>query len=128
VYGYIASAGRAQSAGGSDRRDTIAQRAADADADTGRGGLHAAPDADDEAAIAARKTHRRHQGADGEPTATDANHRHADAKERIAADDTADVPALSGWRREVFGNAALDLKTGKLAFTLKGKKIVLLKL
>jgi ribonuclease D len=48
--------------------------------------------------------------------------------ERIAADDTAEVPALAGWRREVFGNAALDLKTGKLAFTLKGKKIVLLKL
>jgi ribonuclease D len=48
--------------------------------------------------------------------------------ERIAADDAADVPAMNGWRREVFGNAAIDLKTGKLAFTLKGKKIVLLTL
>jgi ribonuclease D len=38
------------------------------------------------------------------------------------------VPAMNGWRREVFGNAAIDLKTGKLAFTLKGKKIVLLTL
>jgi ribonuclease D len=49
--------------------------------------------------------------------------------ERIAAsDDDTDIPALQGWRREVFGGAALDLKASKLAFTLKGKKIILLKL
>lgn len=48
--------------------------------------------------------------------------------ERIAADDVADVPALQGWRREVFGEAALDLKSGRLGFTLKGKKIVLMRL
>jgi ribonuclease D len=49
--------------------------------------------------------------------------------ERIAAsDDDTGIPALQGWRREVFGSAALDLKASKLAFTLKGKKIVLLKL
>jgi len=51
--------------------------------------------------------------------------------ERIAAsddDDAADIAALQGWRREVFGGAALDLRASKLAFTLKGKKIVLLKL
>ncbi len=51
--------------------------------------------------------------------------------ERIAAsddEDAADIPALQGWRREVFGGAALDLRASKLAFTLKGKKIVLLKL
>ena len=51
--------------------------------------------------------------------------------ERIAAsddDDAGDIAALQGWRREVFGGAALDLRASKLAFTLKGKKIVLLKL
>jgi ribonuclease D len=46
--------------------------------------------------------------------------------ERIAADDDAPVPALHGWRREVFGEAALALKRGELAFTLRGRKIQLL--
>ena len=31
----------------------------------------------------------------------------------IAVDDEADVPLLRGWRREVFGNLALDIKHGK---------------
>ncbi len=35
--------------------------------------------------------------------------------DKIAADDAADVPALQGWRREVFGNDALRLKHGELA-------------
>ncbi len=43
--------------------------------------------------------------------------------EKIAADNEADVPALKGWRYEVFGKDALDLKAGKIAFTIKGKKI-----
>ncbi|WP_299437433.1 ribonuclease D [uncultured Rhodospira sp.] len=38
--------------------------------------------------------------------------------ERIAADDEADVPALDGWRRELFGAAALDLKHGRLALAV----------
>lgn len=38
--------------------------------------------------------------------------------ERIAMDDNADVPALQGWRRVVFGNDALALKHGKLALAL----------
>lgn len=46
--------------------------------------------------------------------------------ERVAASDQADVPALHGWRREVFGNAALALKHGELALTLRNKQIVLL--
>ncbi|MBO6835944.1 MAG: ribonuclease D [Alphaproteobacteria bacterium] len=37
--------------------------------------------------------------------------------ERIAADDEADVPALSGWRRELFGEDALALKRGRIALT-----------
>jgi ribonuclease D len=38
-----------------------------------------------------------------------------DDLDRIVADDEADVPALKGWRRELFGNNALALKHGKLA-------------
>jgi ribonuclease D len=41
----------------------------------------------------------------------------ADDLEAIAADDQAEVPALSGWRREVFGADALALKHGALALT-----------
>lgn len=37
--------------------------------------------------------------------------------ERIAADDNAEVPALSGWRRELFGEDALALKRGEIALT-----------
>ena len=47
----------------------------------------------------------------------------ADDLERIAASDNADVPALSGWRREVFGEQALALKQGKLGLTAEGKRI-----
>ncbi len=46
--------------------------------------------------------------------------------ERIAADDNAPVPALHGWRRDVFGEAALALKRGDLALSLHGRKIRLL--
>ncbi len=38
--------------------------------------------------------------------------------EAIALSDTADVPALHGWRRELFGEDALRLKHGKLAIGL----------
>jgi ribonuclease D len=45
-----------------------------------------------------------------------------DDLERIAADDSADVPALTGWRRELFGEKALALKRGDLALAIdKGK-------
>jgi len=47
----------------------------------------------------------------------------ADDLERIAADDEADVPALKGWRREIFGEQALALKHGKLALAADGRKI-----
>lgn len=45
--------------------------------------------------------------------------------ECIAADDNADVPVMHGWRRELFGLAALDLKQGRLAIAMKGNKIIL---
>jgi len=51
-----------------------------------------------------------------------------DDLELIAADDRADVPALRGWRREVFGNDALDLKHGKLALAAEGAQVKLIHL
>lgn len=46
--------------------------------------------------------------------------------EHIAAHDEADVAALKGWRREVFGADALRLKRGELAIGAKGKRIILI--
>jgi ribonuclease D len=48
--------------------------------------------------------------------------------EAIAANDHANVPALSGWRRELFGAKALDLKHGRLALTMEKGKLVPLEL
>jgi ribonuclease D len=47
-----------------------------------------------------------------------------DDLERIAADDNADVPALKGWRRELFGEKALALKRGKLALAVERGRVV----
>jgi len=41
-----------------------------------------------------------------------------DDLEAIAADDAADVPALQGWRRGVFGEKALALKNGQLGLRI----------
>jgi len=46
-----------------------------------------------------------------------------DDLEAIAVDDNADVPAMQGWRRDLFGNRALDLKHGKLVLGVKGRKV-----
>ena len=48
-----------------------------------------------------------------------------DDLERIAASDRADVPALKGWRRELFGEKALALKHGNLALALEMDKVTL---
>jgi ribonuclease D len=47
-----------------------------------------------------------------------------DDLDRIAADDHADVPALKGWRRELFGEKALDLKHGRLALAIERHRVV----
>ena len=47
-----------------------------------------------------------------------------DDLDRIAGDDDADVPALKGWRRELFGEKALDLKHGKLALSIERSRVV----
>jgi len=47
-----------------------------------------------------------------------------DELEDIAADDHADVPALHGWRRDLFGEQALALKHGKLALAVERGRVV----
>lgn len=47
-----------------------------------------------------------------------------DDLDRIAADDEADVPALKGWRRELFGEKALALKHSKLALAVERGRVV----
>ena len=49
-----------------------------------------------------------------------------DDLEAIAANDKADVPALSGWRRKLFGERALELKHGRVALTVENGKVVTL--
>ena len=49
-----------------------------------------------------------------------------DELEAIAADDNADVAALKGWRRKLFGARALELKPGRLALTVERGKVVTL--
>jgi ribonuclease D len=47
-----------------------------------------------------------------------------DDLEAIAADDRANVAALAGWRRDMFGEKALELKHGRLALTIENGKVV----
>jgi ribonuclease D len=49
-----------------------------------------------------------------------------DDLELIASDDNADTPALKGWRRQLFGERALELKQGRLALTVERGKVVTL--
>jgi ribonuclease D len=49
-----------------------------------------------------------------------------DDLEMIAADDRADIAALKGWRRMLFGAKALELKRGRLALTVEHGKVVAL--
>jgi ribonuclease D len=53
----------------------------------------------------------------------------ADDIDRIAAlGASADVPALSGWRRQVFGEDALRLHAGEVALVVKNRKLALVAL
>ena len=47
-----------------------------------------------------------------------------DDLDQISADDEADVPALKGWRRELFGDKALALKHGKLSLAIERGRVV----
>ncbi|WP_349368219.1 ribonuclease D [Salinarimonas sp.] len=48
-----------------------------------------------------------------------------DDLEAIAESDDADVPALHGWRRELFGEKALALKAGRLMLGLRDGRVVM---
>ena len=47
-----------------------------------------------------------------------------DDLERIAGEDEPDVPALHGWRRELFGDRALALKQGRLSLSVEDGRVV----
>ena len=44
--------------------------------------------------------------------------------EKLAADPKADIPANTGWRREVFGEPAVRLMKGEIALALKDGRVV----
>ncbi len=46
-----------------------------------------------------------------------------DDLERIATEDEPDIPALAGWRRELFGEKALALKQGRLALAVERGRV-----
>jgi ribonuclease D len=48
--------------------------------------------------------------------------------EAIALDDDADVRALGGWRRELFGKTAIDLKHGRACIAIEGGRVVVVPL
>lgn len=52
----------------------------------------------------------------------------AEDLERLAAEDEPDIPCLHGWRRAVFGEAALALKAGKVALSAAGRRVSLVPL
>jgi ribonuclease D len=46
--------------------------------------------------------------------------------DRLALEEAPDIPPLHGWRREVFGEDALRLKSGRLALGVEGRKVKLI--
>jgi ribonuclease D len=50
----------------------------------------------------------------------------SDHLDKIAVDDNANVPALHGWRRKLFGEDALALKAGKLVMAVENGQVVTL--
>jgi ribonuclease D len=47
----------------------------------------------------------------------------SDDIDRLALEEHPDIPALHGWRREVFGNDALLLKQGRVALGVDGRRV-----
>ena len=52
----------------------------------------------------------------------------SDEVERLAGEESPDIPALHGWRRQVFGDQALALKAGHVALAVDGKRVRLVPL
>ena len=48
--------------------------------------------------------------------------------DELARNDNADIAALKGWRRELFGEDAIALKNGRIGLTVSGKTIQLVKI
>jgi ribonuclease D len=48
--------------------------------------------------------------------------------ERLALEESPDLPALRGWRAEVFGADALDLKQGRICLGVDGRRVKLLRI
>jgi ribonuclease D len=48
--------------------------------------------------------------------------------EAIAAEEAPDVPALRGWRHEIFGQDALRLKRGEIALSARGSRVQVVEL
>lgn len=48
----------------------------------------------------------------------------ADDLEAIALDDNADIEALKGWRRELFGQRALKLKRGEVSLAIEDGRVI----
>lgn len=49
----------------------------------------------------------------------------SDDIDRLAVEEAPDIPALHGWRRELFGEDALALKQGRIALSARGREIKL---
>ena len=52
----------------------------------------------------------------------------SDDLEKIAIGETEGVAALSGWRKDLFGSQALELKEGKIALGFDGKSMTVIEL
>lgn len=52
----------------------------------------------------------------------------SDDIDRLATEDAPDIQALHGWRRDVFGKDALALKEGRVALSVDGRRIKLIRL
>jgi ribonuclease D len=52
----------------------------------------------------------------------------ADIETIAAFGDDCDVPALHGWRRTVFGEAALELRAGRVGLAVRGRRLILVDL
>ena len=48
----------------------------------------------------------------------------SDEIDALVLDDDADVPALKGWRRKLFGEKALDIKHGRVGLVATRKGVV----
>jgi ribonuclease D len=48
----------------------------------------------------------------------------SDEIDALVLDDDADVPALKGWRRKLFGDKALDIKHGRIGLVATRKGVV----